>query len=131
MLKRLDQQIIKLFERGQEEEIGRRESKKDMGRLKEASAAPVLIEDDVPALEEVVEFGIAIIDAEIDNFANDEGYVSGGNWTYYASEEEIEMINAPVSSDSSDFFYTKILHRFLFLVLIRETPKALHNFFNC
>ncbi len=101
VLKRLDPQIIKSFERAEEEEIGRRESE-DMDKLKEAPAAPVLIEDDIPALEEVVEFGIAIIDAEIDNFANDEGYVSGGNWTYYASEEEIEMINAPVSSDSSD-----------------------------
>ncbi len=98
-----------------------------MGRLKEASAAPVLIENDVPALE-VVEFGIANIDAEIDNFASDEGYVSGGNWTYYASEEEIEMINAPVSSDSSDFFYTKILHRFFFSVDQRNTKSTAQLF---
>ncbi len=58
MLKRLDPQIIKSFERAEEEEIGRRESE-DMDKLKEAPAAPVLIEDDIPALEEVVEFGIA------------------------------------------------------------------------
>ncbi len=57
MLKRLDPQIIKSFERAVEEEIGRRESE-DMDKLKEAPAAPVLIEDDVPALE-VVEFDIA------------------------------------------------------------------------
>ena len=63
------------------------------GRDGEKKASPVLID---------VEFGVADIEAPIENFANDEGYVSGNNRTYYAPEEEIEMINAPISSDSSD-----------------------------
>lgn len=88
------------FERREEEEVGRREPD-DIDRL-EAPAAPVLIEDDAPALEDVG-FGMADIEAAIDNFTDDEGYVSGDNtWAYYAPEEELEMINAPVSSDSSD-----------------------------
>ena len=93
-----------LFEREEEEEeekeTGRREPE-DIGRLEEAPAAPVLIENDALE-EEVVGFGVADIGAASDNFTNDEGYVSGSNWTNYAPEEEIEMINAPISSNSSD-----------------------------
>ena len=92
-----------LFEREEEEEekeTGRREPE-DIGRLEKAPAAPVLIENDALE-EEVVGFGVADIGAASDNFTNDEGYVSGSNWTNYAPEEEIEMINAPISSNSSD-----------------------------
>ena len=81
-----------LFERGEEEEeVGRREPE-DMGRL-EPPAAPVLI--DTLALKEVDEFGMTDIEAAIDNFADDGRYDSGhNNWTYFAPEEETEIINA-------------------------------------
>nr|BDT63258.1 MAG: hypothetical protein [Hemigrapsus takanoi nimavirus] len=89
-----------LFERGEEEKVGRREPE-DMGRL-EAPAAPVLIEDDAPAMEEVNGIGMADIEAVIDSFADDEGYVSGYNWSFYKPEEEERMIFGNISSDSSD-----------------------------
>ena len=88
-----------LLERG-EEEVIRREPE-DMGRL-EAPAAHVVAEENAPALDEI---GMADIEAAFDNhenlFAIDEGYESGGIFTYYATEEEEEMINGELSSSSS------------------------------
>ena len=85
-----------LAERG-EEGVVRREPE-DVGRL-EAPAADVLVEDNAP------EIGMVDIEAVFDNhenlFAIDEGYESGSIFTYYAPQEEEEMINGELSSSSS------------------------------